>query len=176
MNLLILGELGLLCGSEIETRPRSCLSLAGVVTTWDLGQFPLQLIPTTSTKGSVEMGVRAFPSCRARMGGANPAPEALFLSSIPSFSPLPAWPGSPSLAPCPGLLMLPLSTVEEPGAAPEQWNDAGAAECGRGTAFQGLQEVPIVSQLCHSRGEIIPISLCIISLCIKPTAILFLPP
>lgn len=36
--------------------------------------------------------------------------------------------------------------------------------------------MPIVSQLCHSRGEFIPISLCIISLCIKQTGILFLPP
>lgn len=122
------------------------------------------------------MGVTVFPSGMARVGGASPAPEALLLSSIPSLSPLPAWPGSPSLAPCPGLLMLPLCTVEEPGAAPDQWNDAGAAKCGRSAGFQGLQEMPIVSQLCHSRGEIIPISLCIISLCIKQTVILFLPP
>lgn len=117
-----------------------------------------------------------FPSCMARMGGASPAPEALLLYSIPSLSPLPAWPGSPSLAPCPGLLLLPLSAVEEPGAAPEQWNDAGVANCGRGAGFQGLQEMLIISQLCHSRREIIPISLCIISLCIKQTVILFLPP
>lgn len=122
------------------------------------------------------MGVTVFPSCMARVGGASPAPEALLLSSVPSLSPLPAWPGSPSLAPCPGLLMLPLSTVEEPGAAPDQWNDAGAAKCGRSAGFQGLQEMLIVSQLCHSRGEIIPISPCIISLCIKQTVILFLPP
>lgn len=151
--------------------------------TWDLGQSPLQRTPTAFIKGCIEMGVTVFPSCVARMGAASLAPEALlFKRRVTGWStlhplPLPsaclAW---LSQVPCLGLLLLPLSTVEEPGAAPEQQNDAGAAKCGRDTGFQGLQEMPIVSQLCHNRGESIPISLCIISRCIKQTVIFFLPP
>lgn len=38
------------------------------------------------------------------------------------------------------------------GASPRRWDDAGATERGGDTRCQGLQEMLIVSQLCHSRG------------------------
>jgi len=79
-------------------------------------------------------------------------------------------PGSPSPGPSPGAAHAPLQQCCE-----ERWNNAGAAERGGVTGCLGLQEMPIVSQLCHSRAEILPVSLCIVSLCVKQTVILFLP-
>lgn len=95
------------------------------------------------------------------MGVASPAPEALPSACF-------AWLGSPSPGPSPGAAYVLLCQCCR-GA----WSRSRTVEqhwccrMWRRYRVSGLQEIPIDSKLCHSRGEILPVPLCIISLCIK---------